>query len=109
MTIYTNEQIYKLQLIEEIKAFEKELGFNETDNFKTYSPQIEAYDYFFYTHETTLPYSLDDPLLLCSKGSPESYNLEGYDVFFYSIQAIAGVETAVTKSLIQAPLPRLWL
>ena len=38
----TDEQTYKLQLIEEIKAFEKELGFNETDNFKTYSDEIEG-------------------------------------------------------------------
>ena len=99
----------RLQLVEEIKTFEKELGFNETENFRTYSPDIESYDYFFYTPETTLPYSLNDPLLLCSKGSPESYNdyLEGYDVFFYRIQAIAEVKTPITTSLIQAPLPRL--
>ena len=102
----TDEQTYKLQLIEEIKAFEKELGFNETDNFKTYSDEIEGYDYFFYTPYTVLPYSLDDPLLQCSKGRPENFDLEGYDVFFYSIQAIAEAKTPVTKSLLRAPLPR---
>ena len=102
----TDEQIYKLQLVEEIKAFEKKLGFDETDNFRTYSDETEGYDYFFYTPNTALPYSLDDPLLQCSTGRPENFDLEGYDVFFYSIQAIAGVKTPVTRSLLRAPLPR---
>ena len=96
----------RIQLVEEMKAFQQDLGLNETDNFKTYSDKIEGYDYFFYTPYTTLPHSLDDPLLLCSKGRPENYDLEGYDVFFYSIQAIAGVETPITSSLMRAPLSR---
>ncbi|MFQ6121945.1 MAG: hypothetical protein ACE5LA_02670 [Dehalococcoidales bacterium] len=98
----------KLELIKEIKAFEKELGFNETDNFKTYSEELEAYDYYFYTPKTTLPYSLDDPSLQFGVGKPESapIDTEKYDVFFYSIETIAGVKTPVTKSLLKAPLPR---
>ena len=95
-------------MIGDIKAFEKKLGFNETENFKTYSDETEAYDYYFYTPRTTLPYSLDDPLLQFVAGKSESLpiDLEEYDVFHYSIEAIAGVKTPVTKSLIQAPLPR---
>ncbi len=102
----SDELQQRMQLVEEIKAFQQDLGLDETDNFKSYSDELESYDYFFYTPYTTLPYSLDDPLLLCSKGKPENYNMEGYDVFFYSIQAIAGVETPVTSSLMQAPLSR---
>ena len=104
----SDEQRYKLDLIEEIKDFEKKLGFDETENFNIYSGETEAYDYSFFTPITELPYSLDDPLLQCATGKPESVpiDLEKYDVFFYSIQAIAGVETPVTKSLLQAPLPR---
>jgi len=99
---------YRLQLVEEMKAFEKKLGFDETDNFKTYSEATEAYDYYFYTPRTTLPYSLDDPLLQHGTGKPESslIDLEKNDVFFYSIESIAGVKTPITNSLLRAPLPR---
>jgi hypothetical protein len=102
----TDELQQRMQLVQEIKAFQRDLGLNETDNFKNYSAEVESYDYFFYTPCTALPYSMDDPLLLCSAGRPENYDLEGFDVFFYRIQAIAGVETPVTGSLMQAPLSR---
>jgi len=104
----TAEQQYRLQLVAEIKAFEKELGFEETDNFKTYSDEMESYDYYFYTPKTTLPYSLDDPSLRYGTGKPESasIDLKEFDVFSYSIEAIAGVKTPITKSLLRAPLSR---
>ena len=104
----TNEQRYRMELLKEIKAFERRLGFGETENFKIYSAETEAYDYYFYTSSTELPHSLDDPPLQFGTGPSEnvSIDLEAYDVFFYSIQALAGVETPVTRSLIEAPLPR---
>jgi len=96
----------RMQLVEEIKAFEQDLGLKQTDNFTVYSDELESYDYFFYTPYTDLPYSLDDPSLLCSQGKPENYDLKGYDVFYYSIQAIAGIKTPITASLMEAPLSR---
>ena len=104
----TDEQIYKLELIPEIKDFEKRLGFNQTENFETYSAEIETRDYWFYTPKTVLPYSLDDPRLHYLTGDPESIPvaLDEYDVFFYPVEALAGVKTPITSSLLQAPLPR---
>ena len=104
----SDDETYRLGLITEIKAFENRLGFSETENFKTYSDEIGAYDYYFYTSKTELPYSLDDPLLQNAAGKPGdiSVDLGEYDVFYYSIEAIAGVKTPVTKSLLRAPLPR---
>ncbi|HEY81757.1 MAG TPA: aminopeptidase [Dehalococcoidia bacterium] len=104
----TSEQQYRLQLVEEIKAFEKELGFEETENFKTYSDEVETYDFYFYTPRTTLPYSLDDPSLRYGTGKPQSapFDLKEFDVFAYSVEAIAGVKTPVTRSLLRAPLAR---
>jgi len=102
----TGDKQQRMQLVGEIKAFQRELGFDESGNFKTSSDETEAYDYFFYTPNTALPHSLDDPLLQSSIGKPEHFDLEGYDVFFYSIQAIADVETPVTRSLMRAPLSR---
>ena len=101
-------QIDRLELIDKIKAFEKKLGFNETENFRVYSDNVEAYDYYFYTSKTDLPYSLDDPSLQHGRGKPENapIDLAKYDVYFYSIEAVAGVKTPVTKSLLRAPLHR---
>lgn len=102
------EQEYRLELIKEIKAFESKLGFTETENFRTCAGETEAYDYYFYTSNTGLPYSLDDPRLQFGTGTRQSVSidLDQYDVYFYSIQALAGIQTPVTKSLIQAPLSR---
>jgi hypothetical protein len=98
----------RLELIEEIKAFEREIGFRETDNFKTYSPETGAYDYLFYTPSTQLPYSLDDPALISALGTRDSVSLDyqKYDAYFYSIPSIAGEGTPVTESLMQEPLHR---
>lgn len=101
-------QEQRLELIEEIKAFEKELGFLETDNFKTYSPELGAYHYLFYTSSTQLPYSLDDPALIAAVGTRDSVyiDFQKYDAYFYSIPSVAGEGTPVTESLLQAPLYR---
>lgn len=101
-------QIDRLSLVEEIKAFEKQLGFDETENFKVYSAETEAYDYYFYTSATSLPYSLGDPSLQYGEGKPPKAVTDSgeYDVFIYSVEAIAGVKTPITKSLLRAPLSR---
>jgi hypothetical protein len=104
----SEDQEYRLELLTEIKAFEIELGFDETENFKTFSDEIVSYDYCFFTPRTTLPYSLDDPLLQRSKGKLKELNIDTdkYDVYYYPIEAIAGIGTPVTVSLLRAPLPR---
>lgn len=98
----------KLQLIAEIKAFEKRLGFAETENFRTYSPEIGAYHYLFFTPSTQLPYSLDDPALVAAIGTRDSVSLDyqKYDAYFYSIPSVAGEGTPITESLLQAQLHR---
>lgn len=98
----------RLQLIAEIKTFEKEIGFHETENFKTYHPEVGAYNYLFYTSSTQLPYSLDDPALVAAIGTRDSVYIDyrQYDAYFYSIPSVAGKGTPVTKSLMQAPLSR---
>lgn len=102
------DQEQRLQLIAEIKAFEKRLGFAETENFRTYSPEIGAYHYLFYTSSTYLPYSLDDPALTAAIGTRDSVSLDyqKYDAYFYAIPSVAGEGTPLTDSLIQAPLHR---
>ena len=98
----------RLQLIAEIKAFERELGFHETENFKMYHPEVGAYHYLFYTSSTQLPYSLDDPALVAAIGTRDSVYIDyqKYDAYFYSIPSVAGKGTPVTESLMQVPLPR---
>lgn len=107
----TNEQRSRLELVPEIKAFQNRLGFEPTENFKTYSLDLESYHYWFYTPQTELPYSLDDPRLQWLTGEPEnvSLDLDQYDVFSYSIEALAGIETPLTRALLEAPLARFIL
>ncbi len=104
----TAEQQYRMELIEEMKAFGKELGFSETANFRKYADDLEAYHYYFYTPVTTLPYSLGDPELRFGTGTRTdvTIDLNEYDAFFYSMQAMAGVKTPVTRGLMEAPLSR---
>lgn len=98
----------RLELIAEIKAFEKRLGFVETENFREYCPETGAYDYLFYTSSTQLPYSLDDPALIAAIGTRDSVyiDFQKYDAYFYSIPSVAGEGTPLTESLMQAPLHR---
>lgn len=98
----------RLELVREIKDFEKRLGFAETENFLTTSEETEAYDYYFYAPSLELPYSLDDPALQFGTGTREtiSFDPDQYDAYFYSIPALAGIKTPVTKSLLEAPLYR---
>ncbi|MDD3421789.1 MAG: hypothetical protein PHS47_05790, partial [Methanocellales archaeon] len=104
----TDEQRYRMELVNEIKAFALGLGFSETENFKRYVDELDAYHYYFYAPVTTLPYGLGDPELRFGVGTPEDVviDLDEYDVFFFSIEAVAGVKTPVTRTLIEAPLSR---
>jgi len=98
----------RLELVKEIKAFQKKLGFNPTENFASVSDNKEAYDYYFYAPVTELPYSLDDPALKFGEGKRDNNSLDSrkYDVFYYSIPALAGISTPITKSLLESPLHR---
>jgi hypothetical protein len=102
------EEASRLELVREIKEFEKRLGFAETENFLTTSEETEAYDYYFYTPSLEMPYSLDDPALQFGTGTREtvSFDPDQYDAYFYSIPALAGIKTPVTRSLLEAPLYR---
>ncbi len=104
----TIEQQYRMGLIEEMKAFGAGLGFSETENFRKYADELDAYHYYFYTPVTTLPYSLGDPELRFGTGTRTdvTIDLNEYDAFFYSMQAMAGVKTPVTRGLMEAPLSR---
>ncbi len=104
----TDSPEYRMQLVTEMKDFERQLGFHETRNFRQYNAQAQAYDYYFYAPKTDLPYSMGDPLLGLGTGKSENVTLDRgqYDFFFYAIPAIASVGTDVTKSLMDSPLWR---
>ncbi|NYT00727.1 MAG: hypothetical protein GKB99_03255 [Methanocellales archaeon] len=104
----TEEQQYRMEMVNEIKAFALVLGLSETENFKSYVAELDAYHYYFYAPVTSLPYGLGDPELRFGVGKPEDVviDLDEYDVFFFSVEAVAGVKTPVTRTLIEAPLSR---
>ncbi len=104
----TSDPQYRMGLVQEMKAFEQSVGFKPTSNFGSYSSQTQAYDYYFYAPKFDLPYSMGDPLLQFGLGTADNATIDRsqYDVFFYSIQAIASVGTPITESLMEAPLYR---
>ncbi len=104
----TEEQQYRMEMVNEIKAFALGLGFSETENFKRYVDELDAYHYYFYAPVTSLPYGLGDPELCFGVGTPEDVVIDPdeYDVFFSIEAAVAGVKTPVTRMLIEAPLSR---
>lgn len=90
------------ETLDELKELQRELGFEETKNFRGHSPSKEAYFLCYYTGKFELPQSYEG--LRVKEGTREGCDIdtERFDVFFYPIEAVAGTETPVTTSLEEA-------
>jgi hypothetical protein len=88
--------------IPKLKSVEQSAGFRPTGNFKRVDPKITAYYRCYYTGKLELPESYDD--LKLRQGTKDGCALDEkkYDVFFYSIEAVASGHTPVTESLERA-------
>ena len=86
-------------LIEDIQDFQQTLGFEPTGNFLRYSDNADAVDRCYFTGPLELPVSYtglqlrQEPKERCAARESE------YDVFFYSIEAVASGSAVVTPSL----------
>ena len=95
-------------VIREIKDLEKTLGFQATENFLNYSEATPAYYRCYYTGKLELPASYEQLQLVEGDAAGCSLDENQYDIFFYSIEAVATGTAPVTPSLAQAPpLPLL--
>lgn len=96
-------------LIDEARAFERRIGFEETDNFLDLSDEQEAYPFCGYAPRLTLPYSYEDPAIrwLDSVTEQECRALgEGADAFFGAVEAMGEVGTPVTPAMLGSRLDR---
>ena len=95
------------ELIADIKDFEKQLGFQETNNFSRHSDKAAADYRCYYTGKLELPETYEG--LRVKGGSRDGCRVDEskYDVFFYAMEAAASGNTPVTGLLSQASPERV--
>ena len=94
----------------EIRAFERRIGFDETNNFRRFSDEKSAFTFCGHASRLYLPYSYEDPAIewLDSVTEQECRKFgRSEDVVFVVAEALGKVETPVTPSILAAPLERL--
>jgi len=97
-------------LIDEVRAFEQQIGFEPTDNFLDLSKEQAGFPICGYASRLYLPYSYEDPAIQW----PESVTsrecraaAEGTDVFFTTVEAVGEIGTPVTASMVGGKLDRV--
>jgi len=96
-------------LLDEIRAFEKRIGFEETDNFIDVEKDEDSYPICGITSRLALPYSYEDPAIQWRDLKTEKEcraGADGSDVFFATVEAWGEIGTPVTPSMVDAKLDR---
>ena len=96
-------------LLEDIRAFERRIGFRETDNFVDFSADEGEFPFCGYASRFYLPYSYEDPAIrwLESVTEEECRKLGGdSDIYFGAVEAWGESGTPVTPSMITNKLDR---
>jgi hypothetical protein len=96
-------------LLDELRAFERTLGFRETRNFAQLTDERESYVYCGQASNRTLPYSYEDPAIRwleqidaeqCRDAGPD------HDWYFGSVEVWGEIGTPVTPAMISGELDR---
>jgi len=96
-------------LLGEVRAFERRIGFGETDNFKQVFEEKGEYSMCGYTPRFQLPYSYEDPAIRWGNAQNEHDCIaaaNGEDVYFTKIEAVGEIGTAVTSTMLEGKLDR---
>jgi len=96
-------------LLDDLRAFERTIGYEPTNNFTSVTAQRESYPFCGQASRYTLPYSYEDPAIRwCDDVSEEQCNAESseIDVYFGSVEAMGEIGTPVTPSMIGGTLDR---
>jgi hypothetical protein len=96
-------------LLNEIRAFERRIGFVDTDNFVDLSQEQEAFSFCGHASRFHLPYSYEDPAIRWLDSVTERECRESgrdADVYFGAVEAWGEVGTPVTPSMITGKLDR---
>ena len=95
------------ELIAEIKDFEKQIGFQETNNFSRHSDKAAADYRCYYTGKFELPGTYEGLRLKAGTRDGCRVDESKYDVFFYALEAAASGNTPVTGLLSEASPERV--
>ena len=96
-------------LLDELRAFERSLGFRETRNFAQLTDERDSYAYCGQASNQALPYSYEDPAIRwleqidaeqCRDAGPDN------DWYFGSVEVWGEIGTPVTPAMISGELDR---
>jgi hypothetical protein len=96
-------------LIDEMRAYERRIGFSETPNFLQIAEDQESFTYCGRAPHLQLPYSYEDPAIRWTHGISREECLalgRGDDVYFDEAEALGEIGTPLTRSMLDAPLER---
>jgi hypothetical protein len=96
-------------LIDEVRAFERRIGFEDTGNFLHFAEDQESFTFCGYASRLYLPYSYEDPAIHWTESVTEQECRalgKSADVYFGAAEALGEIATPVTRSMLGAPLER---
>jgi len=96
-------------LLEEIRAFERRIGFQGSEAFIEFSEEDGGYPFCGQVSRLHLPYSYEDPAIRWLDVDTEQECRavgEGTDVYFGTVEALGEVGAAVTSEMLGVPLHR---
>lgn len=96
-------------LLDEIRAYERRIGFAETKNFVDVSREQASFPVCGYVSRLTLPYSYQDPAITWLDSATEAQCLSPLpdaDVYFTTVEAWGEVATPATTAMITGKLDR---
>jgi hypothetical protein len=96
-------------LIDEMRAYERRIGFSETPNFLQIAEDQGSFTYCGRAPRLRLPYSYEDPAISWTHDISREECLRlgrGEDVYFDEAEALGEIGTPLTRSMLEAPLER---
>lgn len=96
-------------LLEEVRAFERRIGFKETANFRDVFAERGGYRSCGVASKLSLPYSYQDPAIRWVSVESERECREaagGDDVFYADLEAVGEIGTSVTSMMLEGKLDR---
>ena len=96
-------------LLNEIRVFERRIGFADTGNFANLSREQQAFPFCGHAPRLVLPYSYEDPAIkwLAVESEEECRALgSDVDVYFGESEALGEVATPLTPAMVEGKLDR---
>jgi predicted aminopeptidase len=109
-TVQTSTHTDVTELVRDIKAFERRIGFAQTNNFLSVSKATPGFPFCGYVSRFYLPYSYEDPAIrwLQSASKEECVALAAdADVYDGTSEAVGESQTPITSAMLAVPVDRL--